>query len=41
VVSLPRVHLWHARDGRFVEMWLHPEDKDAFDALWGSPGQGA
>jgi len=34
-VSLPRVHVWHVRDGRFSELWLHPADQHAFDAYWG------
>jgi ketosteroid isomerase-like protein len=34
VVELPRVHVWHARDGKLSELWLHPTDQYAFDAYW-------
>jgi uncharacterized protein len=34
-VELPRVHVWHARDGKLTEMWLHPADQCKFDAYWG------
>lgn len=33
--SLPRVHVWHVRDGRLAELWLHPVDQTVFDAYWG------
>jgi uncharacterized protein len=36
VVDLPRIHVWHVRDGGLSELWLHPIDQDAFDAYWGS-----
>jgi ketosteroid isomerase-like protein len=36
VVSLPRTHVWHVRDGRLAELWLQPMDQHAFDAFWGS-----
>ena len=35
VVLLPRVHTWHVRDGKLVELWVHPTDQYAFDAYWG------
>ncbi len=35
VVDLPRVHVWHVRDGQLAELWLHPADQYAFDAYWG------
>ncbi len=31
-VDLPRVHVWHVRDGKLAELWGHPEDQYAFDA---------
>jgi ketosteroid isomerase-like protein len=34
VVELPRVHVWHARDGALSELWLHPADQYAFDDYW-------
>jgi ketosteroid isomerase-like protein len=34
-VALPRVHVWHVRDGKLSELWLHPLDQDAFDDYWG------
>ena len=36
VVELPRIHVWHVRDGALAELWLHPVDQAAFDAYWGS-----
>lgn len=24
IVELPRVHIWHVRDGKLSELWLHP-----------------
>ena len=36
VVELPRIHVWHVRDGALSELWLHPVDPDAFDAYWGA-----
>lgn len=35
LVDLPRVHVWHVRDGQLAELWLHPVDQYAFDAYWG------
>jgi ketosteroid isomerase-like protein len=35
VVELPRVHVWHVRDGKLSELFLHPSDQHAFDAYWG------
>ena len=35
VVQLPRVHVWHVRDGRLAELWVHPADQYEFDAYWG------
>jgi ketosteroid isomerase-like protein len=35
LVDLPRVHVWHVRDGELTELWLHPADQYAFDAYWG------
>jgi ketosteroid isomerase-like protein len=35
VVDLPRVHVWHVRDGKLAELWLHPADQYAFDEYWG------
>ena len=34
-VDLPRIHVWHVREGELTELWLHPIDQDAFDAYWG------
>jgi ketosteroid isomerase-like protein len=34
-VALPRVHVWHGRDGRLSELWAHPADQYAFDDYWG------
>ena len=28
------VHLFHARDGKVVEFWEHPEDQYAVDEFW-------
>lgn len=36
VVELPRIHVWHVRDGMLSELWLHPVDQAAFDAYWGN-----
>jgi len=33
-VELPRVHVWHVRNGKLSELWLHPVDQYAFDAYW-------
>jgi uncharacterized protein len=35
LVDLPRVHVWHVRDGKLAELWLHPGDQYAFDEYWG------
>jgi hypothetical protein len=35
VRPLPRVHVWHIRDGKLSELWLHPSDQYAFDEYWG------
>jgi len=35
VHELPRVHVWHVRDGKLAEMWLQPLDQYAFDDYWG------
>ncbi len=37
-VDLPRVHVWHVRNGKLAEVWIHPEDQYAFDAYWGEAG---
>jgi ketosteroid isomerase-like protein len=34
-VDLPRVHVWHIREGKLAELWLHPTDQRAFDEYWG------
>jgi uncharacterized protein len=34
-VDLPRVHVWHTREGLLSEMWLLPADQYAFDTYWG------
>lgn len=34
-VELPRVHVWHARDGLLAELWLYPLDQADFDDFWG------
>ncbi len=36
-VDLPRVHVWHVRNGKLAEVWIHPADQYAFDAYWGKP----
>lgn len=33
-IDLPRVHVWHVRDGRPSELWVHPVDQYALDAYW-------
>ena len=39
VVDLPRVHVWHVREGKLAQLWLHPIDQVAFDDYWGrEPG---
>ena len=35
VIDLPRVHVWHVRDGKLSEVWLCPADQYAFDEYWG------
>lgn len=35
-VDLPRVHVWHVRDGELAELWLHPVDQPRFDEYWGA-----
>jgi ketosteroid isomerase-like protein len=37
-VQLPRVHVWHVRGGKLIELFLHPADPVAFDAYWGMAG---
>jgi uncharacterized protein len=32
--SIPRVHVWHAADGRLAELWIHPADQARFDRYW-------
>jgi ketosteroid isomerase-like protein len=39
IVALPRIHVWHVRNGALSELWLHPVDQDAFDAYWGLANQ--
>ena len=34
-VDLPRVHVWHARDGTLTELFVHPADQYLFDDYWG------
>ncbi len=34
-VDLPRVHVWHVRNGKLAELWVHPADQYTFDAYWG------
>jgi ketosteroid isomerase-like protein len=34
-VDLPRVHVWHVRNGKLAEVWIHPADQYAFDEYWG------
>lgn len=34
--DLPRVHVWHVRNGKLTEVWLHPLDQYEFDDYWGS-----
>ena len=38
VVQLPRIHVWHVRDGELSELSLHPVDQNTFDAYWGRKG---
>lgn len=35
-VKLPRIHVWHVRDGELSELWLHPVAQQAFDIYWGT-----
>ena len=39
-VSLPRVHVWHVREGRLSELWLHPADQYDFDDYWDGASTG-
>ena len=34
-VDLPRVHVWHVRNGKLAELWIHPADQYSFDSYWG------
>ncbi|MDP8955551.1 MAG: nuclear transport factor 2 family protein [Actinomycetota bacterium] len=34
-VDLPRVHVWHVRNGKLAEAWIHPVDQYAYDSFWG------
>ncbi|HEX2069903.1 MAG TPA: nuclear transport factor 2 family protein [Actinomycetota bacterium] len=34
-VDLPRVHVWHVKNGKLGELWVHPADQYAFDEYWG------
>jgi len=31
IVELPRVHIWHVRNGKLSELWLHPVNQYEFD----------
>jgi hypothetical protein len=35
--SIPRVHVWHAADGKLAESWIHPADQSKFDRYWSGP----
>jgi hypothetical protein len=30
----PVVHVFHVRDGKLAELWVHPEDQYAVDEFW-------
>jgi ketosteroid isomerase-like protein len=34
VRDIPRVHVWHVREGRLSALWLHPADQKWFDEYW-------
>ena len=33
--AVPRVHVWHVRDGKLAEVWVHPADQYVYDSFWG------
>lgn len=35
MVAMPRVHVWHVRNGKLAEGWVHPVDQYSYDSFWG------
>jgi ketosteroid isomerase-like protein len=33
-MDVPAVHVWHMRDGRLAELWVHPADQYMVDEFW-------
>jgi ketosteroid isomerase-like protein len=33
-VDVPVVHVWHVRDGKLAEAWVHPADQSVLDEFW-------
>jgi ketosteroid isomerase-like protein len=33
-VNVPVVHVFHVRDGKLAELWIHPLDQYAIDEFW-------
>lgn len=33
-LNVPVVHVFHVRDGKLAELWIHPLDQHAIDAFW-------
>jgi uncharacterized protein len=33
-LDLPVVQVWHVRDGKLTELWIHPLDLYAIDEFW-------
>ena len=33
-VDVPVVHVFHVRDGKLAELWIHPLDQYAIDEFW-------
>jgi ketosteroid isomerase-like protein len=33
-LDVPVVHVWHIRDGKLAEAWVHPADQAGLDEFW-------
>ena len=33
-LDMPVVHVWHVREGKLAELWIHPQDQYAIDEFW-------
>ena len=33
-VDMPVAHVFHVRDGKLAELWIHPLDQHAIDEFW-------